>query len=89
MKKFLVFNDGQRFELSPITYDEFIFMDKWKGTSDTAFDKLLKLFNWRELEDFNEDALKEAYIELIDDDGRVLNEEEYYINEWEWEDNIK
>jgi hypothetical protein len=83
MKKFLVFNDGHKYELSPISYDEFMFMDNWRGTSDTAFDKFLKMFNWRELEDFNEDALKEARIELVDENGRILNKEEYEVDEWE------
>ncbi len=55
IRKFLVYADGERYELSPITYDEFILCkDLYKeGGSDIEFSKFLRDHEYHELSDFH------------------------------------
>ena len=62
MRKFLLFNDGMEVELTPLTYDEFMQLDHWSGGSDGSFNKFLRDNNYRELDEFDDDALKTAKI---------------------------
>lgn len=64
MKKTLVFKDGERAELSPLTYDEFVLRNIWLGGSDTAFDSWKRKNGYVEISDYREEALEGATIEL-------------------------
>lgn len=38
MRKFMRLADGETVELSPISYQEFMALDLWHGSSDTAYE---------------------------------------------------
>jgi hypothetical protein len=49
MRKFLDFEDGSSWELSPISYDEFDRFGKWSGAPDVCFGQWLRHNNFYEL----------------------------------------
>ena len=55
MRKFLVYNDGQRYELSPIRYEEFVLCKELykEGGSDIEFDAFLRKHEYHELNEFH------------------------------------
>jgi hypothetical protein len=73
MKKYLVFLDGQRAELSPVTHEEFLRTHGWQGNSHEAFGSYLRLNGWSEIEDFSENALIGATVELVDFPGHEVS----------------
>lgn len=60
MRKYILFKDGQRAELSPVIYQEFLALDLWCGGSDTAFDAWKRKNGFVEALDYRQEALKEA-----------------------------
>lgn len=72
MKKYLILADGEKFELSPLTYDEFLIACEWNGGSDTAYAAFLRQNKYREVDDFREEALEGAKVILEDNDGSIL-----------------
>lgn len=60
MRKFIQFADGSRRELSPLTFEEFIYLEMWTYVSDTAWGQWKRKNDFVELEDFNEETLAEA-----------------------------
>ena len=65
MRKFLVFPDSTCAELSPFTYEEFVKLDRWSGLSDTAFSRWMRHNGFHEMDQFNEEIVKAARIELV------------------------
>lgn len=53
MRKFLVFRDGGRHELSPLTEEEFTLLDRWVGGSDVAYRHFLGANGFRALDEFD------------------------------------
>lgn len=64
MQKFLIFKDGQRYEISPVDYREFMALDLWQGASDMAFVAWLRHNQLVQIEDFTDEALAESDIEI-------------------------
>ena len=57
MRKFLVFLDGGRYELTPLTLEEFTHLDRWVGGNDTAFNHFLRANGFHELDSFDEEQV--------------------------------
>jgi len=66
MRKFLVWTDGVRRELSPLSYREFERLGLYQKEGDTeqAFNRWLRHNDLHDPIDFNEDALVTARLEL-------------------------
>ncbi len=60
MRKFLVWPDGHRYELSPLTCNEFVATEKWVGGSDISFQQFLHINNFHELDAFDEGQIKKC-----------------------------
>lgn len=58
MRKFLVFPDGGEFELTPLTYKEFVQIDRYVGGSDIAWVHFLRVNGFHDLDDFDEEGVK-------------------------------
>lgn len=69
MRKILCFPPDEhsidRRELSPLTYEEFVKLDRWFGGSDIAFLAFKRHNRFSELSDFNDDALAMAVLKLV------------------------
>lgn len=61
MRKFLVFPDGERYELSPLTEDEFKQLDQWSGGSDGAFREFLAINDFHEIDSFDDSLLSDCH----------------------------
>jgi hypothetical protein len=64
MRKFIIFENGHREELSPLTFEEFDQYNHWSGANDIAFDQFLRHNKFHELEDFHRDVVMVAKIVL-------------------------
>jgi hypothetical protein len=62
MQKFIKFIDNTQYEISPLSYAEFMSLNLWNGASDIAFKQWLNHNNLIEVDDFNADALEQAVI---------------------------
>lgn len=67
MRKFLILKDGSKYELSPLTIEEFELSLKWSGINDDAYDHFLRVNKFHELSPngshpFSEEALKGAIV---------------------------
>lgn len=69
-KKFLVFLDGNKHELSPISYEEFTTKDDWCGANDIAYDDFLRRNGWCDIADFSLDEPFDIILE--DDEGNEI-----------------
>lgn len=59
MRKILtLLPEKTRYELSPLSYDEFLKFDKWFGGSDIAFASWKRHHGFSEIEDFREEVLE-------------------------------
>lgn len=77
MRKFLIFDDGHRVELSPLTYKEFMTLDQWSyGGSDMAFDAWLRRNGYVEASQYRQEALETAHFELSFD---AIDPEKFYF----------
>jgi hypothetical protein len=63
MKKFLVFPDGGKFRLVDISYEEFLLMDVWQGSSDTAYSRYMQKRGMHALDEFSDLADAKVIIE--------------------------
>lgn len=50
MRKFIVFEDGHKLELSPLSFDEFEKWGHWAGANDMAFNQFLYENKYTELD---------------------------------------
>ena len=64
MRKFIVFADGTKNELSPLTYNEFMNLELWTGASDMAFDMWKRKNDLHEIDDFWDHVVEAAHIEI-------------------------
>jgi hypothetical protein len=70
MRKFIVFADdanlgpASRHEITPINYIEFMALDLWSGASDMAFAAFLRKNNLVEVDDFNDESLKNSSLAI-------------------------
>lgn len=53
MKKFLVYPDGTRYELAPITEEEYRHSDLWTGGSDIAYNAMCRRNGWHNIDSFD------------------------------------
>jgi hypothetical protein len=64
MRKFLVTADGNEYELSPLTQEEFTKINLWCGGDDMAFDAWLRANRLHELDSFRSEVLQQSVIEM-------------------------
>lgn len=64
MKKELIFSDGKRFTLSPLTYDEFVKLNLWDGGSDSAWNRWCWHNGYVQLGDYKPEYLRTARIKI-------------------------
>jgi hypothetical protein len=57
MRKYLDFEDGYFWELSPLTYDEFERLGKYSWAPDIAFGQWKRHNNFHELDDLSHDPI--------------------------------
>lgn len=57
MRKYIVWEDGDKRELTPISFKEFMALDLWSGGSDLAWDAWLYKNNFCEADSFEDEAL--------------------------------
>ena len=50
MRKFIVFEDGHKLELSPMSFDEFEKWGHWANGNDTAYERFLRENHYTELD---------------------------------------
>ena len=84
-RRFVVFKDGSRRELSPMTFEEYE-ENLWRsGSNDTSYDSFLYYNNYEELDRLNDDALLGCTVEWESDDKDdpsdfVKKSEVFYVN---------
>jgi hypothetical protein len=62
MRKFLVAPDGTKYELPPITFEEFEVLDLWQSDQGQTWDQWLRLNNFHEADSFDIEFLIEAIL---------------------------
>jgi|GEM_PF-3954426 len=67
IEKWLVLADGTRHRLADLSYEEFCVLGRFSGSSDTGYDSYLRRYGMVNVEDFNQDTLLQARIELVAD----------------------
>ena len=79
MRKILVFEDGDRWELTPISFEEFDAYAQWSGSNDICYREFLRHNKFHELDSFDKDSLVNSKLVLetgepIIDWGKVYGE---------------
>lgn len=73
MRKFLVDErDGTRWELPPLSYDEFTAVGLWSSASDMAYDSWLRLNGFKDPENLNDETLSHCVLVLVAGDYAEL-----------------
>lgn len=72
MRKFLVWPDGHKKELTPLTYEEFNVLNLWSGSNDMAWKQWLYKNGYSEVDEFTVEALYEARFVLEPGDPSLL-----------------
>lgn len=66
MRKFLICPGNTEYELTPLSYDEFVKLNLWTGGSDLAYAAWLRANNLHELDSFRAEVINNGIIELRD-----------------------
>lgn len=64
MRKFIRFQDNTVIELSPLSYSEFMALDKWSGSSDMAYEDWLRHNGYADLQDYDQEEVARASFSL-------------------------
>lgn len=67
MRKYIVWEDGHKRELTPLSFKEFMVLDLWTGGSDLAWSAWLHKNNFHEADSFNDEALDEGKFVITDE----------------------
>lgn len=71
MRKFLVWPDGHKRELPPITYEEFKVLNLWSGSNDTSWTQWLYKNGYSEVDGFTVESLYKARFVLEEGEPKL------------------